>query len=230
MRLSRAFVLLVCAWSAPVFAQDAQDGQLWIQGLALGRVSEHWRSHIEIQPRWFDDASELGLTIVRTAIGRQITPRLTVWLGHAWVPRTQGDGVRHEQRIWEQLSIVLPAVGGWTTTGRLRLEQRWQPDPWDDGSHRLRIMARTQRPFRPGSRWQFATYDEWMVTFDETPRGPLQGFDRNRLYGGIMRTLNSTVTLEGGYVWEHTALPGSGSRNDHVALGVVTLQWPKSSR
>jgi hypothetical protein len=227
----RPFVLVAfaCLPPAAAVAQDTADGQVWIQGVALGRLSEHWRSHIEVQPRWFDDASELGLVIVRSAIGRQATPRLTIWFGYAWVPRTLGEGVRHEQRIWEQLSMVLPEIAGWRPTARIRLEQRWQPDPWDGTSHRLRMMARAQRSLRSNSRWQLATYDELMVTLDETRLGPRQGFDRNRLYGGIVRTVNPWVTLEGGYIWEHTALP-VGRRNDHVALGVVTLQWPRLSQ
>lgn len=233
--MSKSFTLalslcLLAALDVPAFAQgnqDTPDGQIWIQGIAVGRLSEDWRSHIEVQPRWVDDGSELGLTIVRTAIGRQVTPRVSLWLGHVWVPRTQGEGVRHEQRIWQQLLAALPAAGGWSPTLRMRLEQRWQPDPWDGVSHRVRAMLRAQRPLRPQSRWQIAVYDEVMVTFDETPRGPLQGFDRNRVYGGIIRALSPTVAVEAGYVWEHAALAGPGSRNDHVAMGVVTLQWPR---
>ena len=224
-----ALLLLVCLLSAPpsAGAQDTQDGQIWVQALALGRLSEHWRSHVEVQPRWLDDASELGLTIIRAAIGRALTPRASLWLGYAWVPRTQGEGVRHEQRVWQQLLFTPPALAGWTPVVRLRLEQRWQNEPWDGTSHRLRTLVRAQRPFRAGSRWQFAAYDELMVTFDETPEGPIQGFDRNRLYTGLMRTLNPVVTVEAGYIWEHVAQSSGPSRNDHVAIGVLTLQWPR---
>jgi hypothetical protein len=224
-----ALLLLVCLLGAPpsAGAQDTQDGQIWVQALALGRLSEHWRSHVEVQPRFVDDASELGLTIIRAAIGRALTPRASLWLGYAWVPRTQGDGVRHEQRVWQQLLLTPPALAGWTPVVRLRLEQRWQNEPWDGTSHRLRTLVRAQRPFRAGSRWQFAAYNELMVTFDETPEGPAQGFDRNRFYTGLMRTLNPAATVEAGYIWEHVAQSSGPNRNDHVAIGVLTLQWPR---
>lgn len=206
-------------------AQQNPDRQVWLQGLALGQLSENWRSHLEVQPRWFDDSSELGLTIVRTAIGRRVTPRVTAWLGHAWVPRTFGEGVRHEQRIWQQLSMAGPALGAWTTSGRLRVEQRWL-DPWDGVSHRVRMMARAQRPVGTTRQWGVWAYDELMVTLDDTPRGPQDGFDRNRLSAGISRRLSPLVSFDAGYVWERGVF-GTGRRNDHVGLGVLYLNWPR---
>lgn len=211
---------------APARAQDTGDRQVWLQALAVGRLSENWRSHVEVQPRFFDDASELGLTLVRTAIGRRITPRLTLWAGHAWVPRTLGVGVRHEQRVWEQVSLALPVAAGWTPTARLRLEQRWL-QPWDGTSHRVRTMGRVQRALGSGSAWQVAAYDELMVTLGDTGQGPERGFDRNRLYGGVMRQVGPVVTLEAGYLWEHSRLAEGVSRNDHALVGVVTLQLPR---
>jgi Protein of unknown function (DUF2490) len=104
------------------------------------------------------------------------------------VPRTLGSGVRHEQRLWQQLSFAGPVVGGWTPTARLRLEQRWL-EPWAGTSHRVRVLARTQRTLGATSPWGLFTYNETMFTLDRTPRGPARGFDRNRLSGGVVRHL-----------------------------------------
>lgn len=215
----------VVAVAGPAAAQQNPDRQIWVQGLALGQLSEAWRTHIEVQPRWFDDGSELGLTIVRYALGRRLSPRATVFLGHAWVPRTFGDGVRHEQRLWQQLSLAGPVVGGWATSARLRLEQRWL-EPWDDASHRLRTLVRAQRAVAAGSPWGVWAYDELMVTFDDTGRGPSSGFDRNRLAGGLSRRFSPAVSVDAGYLWER-AVFGAGRRNDHIAIGVVNLAWPR---
>ena len=206
-------------------AQQNPDRQVWVQGLALGQLSDNWRSHVEVQPRWFEDGSELGLTIVRTALGRRLTPRVTAWLGHAWVPRTFGEGVRHEQRIWQQLSIAGPALGGWSTSGRLRVEQRWL-EPGDGVSHRVRMLARAQRPVGATKRWGLWAYDELMVTLDDTPRGPASGFDRNRLAGGVSRRLSPVVSVDAGYLWERGVF-GAGRRDDHIAIGVVNLSLPR---
>lgn len=222
-RVVLAAVLLLAA--VPAAAQQNPDRQIWVQGLALGQLADAWRTHLEAQPRWFDDGSELGLTIIRYAIGRRLSPRSTVFLGHAWVPRTFGAGVKHEQRLWQQLSLAGPTVGGWTTAARLRLEQRWL-DPWDDASHRLRTMVRAQRAVAAGSPWGVWTYDELMVTLDDTSRGPARGFDRNRLAAGLSRRLTSAVSVDAGYLWER-AVFGAGRRNDHIAIGVLNLAWPR---
>jgi hypothetical protein len=206
-------------------AQQNPDRQVWVQGLALGQLSENWRSHIEVQPRWFDDSSELGLSIIRYAIGRRVSRCVTAFVGHAWVPRTFGEGVRHEQRIWQQLSLTGPALGAWTTSGRLRVEQRWL-EPWDGVSHRVRMMARVQRPVGVSARWGVWAYDELMVTMNDTRRGPSSGYDRNRLAGGMSRRLSPVVSFDAGYLWERGVF-GDGRRHDHVALGVLYLALPR---
>ncbi len=217
-----AFILVS---PAELLAQDLSEGQFWLQFLAIGQLSDDWRSHIEIQPRWTDDASELGLTIFRGAIGRTVSRRASLWGGYVGVPRTAGDGVRYEQRIWEQFLISGPVVDRWATTLRLRLEQRWL-DGWANNSHRFRALVRAQRPLG-AMRWSVAMYDESMFTIDETDSGPPQGFDRNRLYGGVVRHFTPIFSVEGGYIWENSTIANSSShRNDHIGIAVVNVALP----
>ena len=227
MMASAVLALVLALPTAPVtaWAQDTSDGQVWVQALAIGQLGEHWRSHVEVQPRWMNDASELGLTIVRTAIGRRVAPRVTAWVGHAWVPRTLGEGVRHEQRLWQQLSYAAPVVARWTPTVRLRVEQRWL-QPWDGASHRVRLLARGQRPLGAATPWAVFAYDEAMFTLDQTRRGPARGFDRNRLAAGLVRRFSPVVSSDLGYIWETATIPG-GRRNDHVLLAVLNLSIPR---
>lgn len=224
--LGGVLVLGLVAGAADASAQQNPDRQVWVQGLALGQLSENWRTHLEVQPRVMQDASELGLTIFRGAIGRQVTPRITAFVGYGWVPRTFGEGVRHEQRMWQQLSITGPRLGAWATSGRVRLEQRWL-DPWDGTSHRLRLLARGQRALRAGSPWGVWSYDELMVTLDDTPQGPSGGFDRNRLAAGMSRRLSGVASLDLGYLWERAVFGAAGRRHDHIAIGVLNLSLPR---
>ncbi len=219
-------ILCVFAVTGEARAQDTMDSQLWMQTLAIGQLSPRWRTHLELQPRMFDNMSELGLTLVRTAIGRQLTPRVSVWVGHAWVPRTLGPTTTHENRLWQQLSITLPRAGQWAPSARIRLEQR-RLGQWGSTVHRLRLLARGQRQFHAGSPWHVAVYDEAMVTLDTTTPGPFRGYDRNRLFGGIGRRLNSTFTTEFGYIWENSTLRGPLQRNEHIASAVLNVSWPR---
>lgn len=229
LRALLTLCLLIPIAPSPAAAQtlpDDHDIQVWMQALAIGPLSPNWRIHLEAQPRVFDNGSELGLTIVRTAIGRQLTPRISLWGGYAWVPRSLGPRTTHEQRSWQQLSLSLPAAGGWTPSARIRLEQRWL-EPWTNASHRLRMMARVQRPLVVGAPWHVAFYDEAMVTLDTTARGPFKGYDRNRLFSGLGRRLTPSFTLEAGYLWENSTIRGPRQRNDHVALTTLNITWPR---
>lgn len=226
--LLTSLLLLACGFAprraAAQTLPDFKDSQVWVQALAIGPLSTNWRLHLEAQPRVFDDVSELGITIVRAALGRQIAPRVTVWGGYAWVARSLGPRTSYEQRSWEQLSLTLPRAGQWSPSARIRLEQRWL-NPWAGASHRLRAMARVQRPLGVRSPWHVAVYDEAMVTFDTTPRGPFRGYDRNRLFSGVGRRLSPTFTAEFGYLWENSTVRGPGQRNDHIALATLNLAW-----
>lgn len=220
-----AAALALALAATPASAQTDPDGQAWGQLLAIGQIGDSWRTHVEVQPRFMSDASELGLTIVRTAVGRRVAPRVTAWVGHAWVPRTLGDGVKHEQRIWQQLSFAGPAVAGWASSARLRVEQRWL-EPWQGTSHRVRLLARAQRALGGTSPWGLFAYNEAFFTLDRTPRGPVRGFDRNRLSGGVVRRFGPVVSTDIGYIWETVALT-EGRRNHHVLVAVLNLAMPR---
>jgi hypothetical protein len=225
---ARIFLTLWCLALATLAAeaQDVQDGQVWVQAVAIGQLSKAWRSHLEFQPRFFDNGSELGITIARVAIGRQITPRVSLWGGYAWIPRSLGPTTLYENRVWQQLLVALPPAGAWSPSLRFRTEQRWL-DQWNDTVHRVRLMVRAQRPWAEGSPWHVAVYDEAMVTLDTTTPGPASGYDRNRLFGGIGRRLSPTFTSEFGYLWENSTIRGPLQRNDHVAMFVLNINWPR---
>jgi hypothetical protein len=203
-------------------AQDTQDIQFWMQMVATIRLSENWRLHLEEWPRFSDDQGGAFQIITRTALGRRVGQRTTLWGGYAWVAKPPGPGVTHEHRTWQQLSATLPVAARWTPSIRLRLEQRFQ-DGWADSSHRLRTMGRFVRPLTADRRWSLAAWDELMVTFDGTEGGPSQGYDQNRLFGGVLRQFSPAVGLEFGYMWQTTNPPASPATHAHVAFVWLNL-------
>ena len=101
-------VLAVLLGPRPAVAQPDGDRHVWVQAVAVLAVSENWRVHLEEQPRWFDDGTALFQNLLRTAVGRRVGGRASVWAGHAWVAKPQGTGVRHEQRAWQQVLVTPP--------------------------------------------------------------------------------------------------------------------------
>lgn len=206
--------MLCLATPIAAIAQDTVDTQLWIQALATLRLSENWRLHLEEQPRWYEDWSESYQIITRTALGRRIGPRVSLWGGYAWVAKPPGPGVTHEHRIWEQLSATFPAAAEWTPSIRLRIEQRYQ-DTWSGASHRTRLMVRGVRPFDEQARWSLAVWDEFMVTTNDAEGGPASGIDQNRLFAGVLRQFNPKVGFEFGYLWVTQEPPGAPRSHAH---------------
>lgn len=209
------YALLLCL-AAPIAAtaQDTVDSQLWLQVVATLRLSENWRLHLEEQPRWYENWSEPYQIITRTALGRRVGPRASLWGGYAWVAKPPGEGVTHEHRIWEQLSATFPTAANWTPSMRLRIEQRFQ-DTWTGASHRIRMMGRGVRPFDAGARWSLAAWDELMVTVNDAEGGPASGIDQNRFFAGTLRQFTPKVGLEFGYLWVTSEPPGGPRTHAH---------------
>jgi hypothetical protein len=207
MRLLTVLVLGL-GLPATAAAQDTVDSQLWLQVVATLRLSENWRVHLEEQPRWYENWSEPYQIITRGALGRHVGPRVTLWGGYAWIAKPPGEGVQHEQRIWEQLSATFPTAARWTPSMRLRIERRFQ-DSWSDSSHRIRMMGRGVRPLDAKGRWSLVGWNELMLTLDDTQSGPAQGVDQNRLFVGTLRQFNPKVGLEFGYLWVTSEPPAS---------------------
>jgi len=224
LRVSCVLMLFVLVHSRPALAQHpGHDTHLWVQAVAVVAVGEDWLIHLEEQPRWFSDVSEPFQVLTRTAVGRRVNRRLTLWAGHAWIAKPPGPGVAHEQRAWQQVSITLPAMYQWATSLRVRQEQRWQAG-WADSSHRIRLMGRAVRPIGT-TRWSMVAWDEVMVNLDGAGKGPPRGFDQNRLFGGVVRRLPAGATLDAGYLWMHQRLPSGARADAHVPFTALNLSF-----
>lgn len=197
------------------------DTQLWLQAQAQLPVGDAWTVHAEAQTRWLDDVSEYDQTMWRGALGRGLGSRVTVWAGYAYNPRWVAGVRLDEQRTWQQMSATLPRMGRWTSSIRIRPEQRYLPE-WGDASHRLRMLGRLLRPIG-ASPWSVALSNEYFVTMDETRGGPHQGFDQNRFFAGAVRKLSADLLLEVGYLWQwQSSTAVRGTRHGHTLIGGLT--------
>jgi hypothetical protein len=223
-RVARLLAVLLCA---PMWAQaqpPPADTQVWLLGLATLTPGD-WRIHLEAQPRFGEDVAGVDQVLSRWAVGRQVTSRVSIWGGHAWAASVRPSGNLHEQRLWQQLSAVLPDAGAWTPSLRLRLEQRFLGQ-WENSSHRFRALGRVVRPLDQQGTWSIAIWDEVFVTLDDTPGGPQQGYDRNRFFAGALRRLSPYATLEAGYLLQTVNYPVVGSRPQaHAAFAWLNLTF-----
>lgn len=189
------------------------DGQLWLLASVTKTIGEVWRLNAEVAPRWEQDVSDYSRTVLRTQVARRVGER--VWLGAGYEHHSPDAlYVRRENRVWQQVQILHPA-GGWTLSHRARIEERWLEFA-QEMSMRARYQFRASHPITRGSRWSWLVLDEVLVTTRGARLGPPQGFDRHRIGGGVGRTLNDHVSIEGGVTWQYINRPPPlRNQNDH---------------
>jgi hypothetical protein len=223
-------VRTVCVLSGLVaFATLAQpevpslehDLQSWTLLTAWGRRGT-FRWYAEAQPRVSLSTGRFERLLLRPAVGVQVTPETSLWVGYAWTP-TFGP-YSDEQRPFQQL-LVEHRLGPVTLANRLRVEERFIADT-SGVSVRARHMVRAIVRFGPSSPLGVAASEEVFVTLTASARGPMQGFDQNRAFIGLnWRRADWQVEL--GYMNVFVDRPApSGDRMLHSVAAMVVFTAP----
>lgn len=213
-RTLMAVFAAICWWSGSSAA--ASDFQSWNSVAITGAPVNDSRLLF-----WFDgharfrnDADDLGVTIIRPALGWRVNKKLSLWAGYARVTgRTPGLPDVEENRIWQQATYPVAQVLGGSLSGRTRLEQRFRVTG-DDTGWRVRQAMRWERRF-DDSPFSLVLSDELFVNFNDADWGQASGFDQNRLFVGSAWRLNKNVRFEGGYMHNRVNPPNRGGQTNH---------------
>ncbi len=210
-------LLLFCLSPSPARARTSIDGQYWVPFYLTIPFSEQWLGYFEVNPRVGDSLSEFDQLLIRPALGYQVTPRLSLWQGYAWVTNYRPE-FRGEHRIFQQL-IYSRKYSFLHMMNRWRLEERIIQRGQGTGI-RARSMLRANFPFDRFPLWAFAVYDEIFVNLTAVGNGPLAGFDQNRLFLGFNRTLTPNYNVDIGYQNQaiNTRADGLVNRINHILL------------
>jgi uncharacterized protein DUF2490 len=76
------------------------------------------------------------------------------------------------------------------------------------------------RPFSPGSHYSLVATEEFIAHVNDTSRYD-RGFDQNRAFGGISRTVNAKVRVEAGYLNQYQHSLVGPDRLNHI-LSITT--------
>ncbi|WP_303673847.1 DUF2490 domain-containing protein [Vampirovibrio chlorellavorus] len=158
--------------------------------------------------------------ILRTAVGWQLSQRVSVWQGYAWAPVFEPINV-NEHRLHQQVNIQ-GKIRRLQLTNRTRLEERWIENNDGRVSIRLRHMVRGMYPLDAKERWFLVVSDEAFVTLKGVSNGPAAGFDQNRLFVGVSRKLSPSVNAELGYLnqFNYSRDPVPDRMNHAILLGL----------
>ena len=209
----------VSSHQSPAAAQVITDGRLWTNLSVQERqgTDSPWRWSGEFVLRTRDGVDDLDVLVLRGLLGFHLTSRSSSWMGFAVIPSFPvAGGTLWEKRLFEQYLWSGRGLGG-SLALRTRLEQRWAET--NSGlAWRVRQQVRYVRPFSPGSHYSLVATEEFIAHLNDTSRYD-RGFDQNRAFGGISRTVNAKVRFEAGYLnqYQHS-LTGPGRLNHILSI------------
>lgn len=218
---SAAMVAFAAALPLPAWADDFQ---LWSAFSASGPVSDDSRVLVwfDGHARFRDDASDLGVSIIRPGLGWRVSDDVSVWAGYARVvSRQEGVPAAKENRIWQQATYRLGGALGGTVSGRTRLEQRLF-ESGEDTSWRARQMVRYARPFAD-TPFSAVVSNETFIAFNDTDWGAASGYDQSRNFIGVGYKAAGNVNLESGYMLNHIARENAPDAFNHVLSVSLSL-------
>lgn len=177
---SVALGIVLCASLAHGQAFEHSLGN-WTLLTAWGRQGNA-RWYAEVQTRATLNAPRFDRLILRPAVGIQVTPVVSLWIGYGWSPKFDAS-YREESFPWQQV-LTEHHFGTASLLNRSRVEQRFISET-SGPSYRLRHMVRAVIRFSEDSPWGVALFDEFFVTVNAVQNGPPAGFDQNRVFAGL---------------------------------------------
>jgi uncharacterized protein DUF2490 len=207
---------------APASAQVVTDERLWTNLSLQERqgTESPWRWSGELVLRTRNGVDDVDVFVMRGLVGYDLTRRSSAYVGFGLIPSFPATGgTLLEKRLFEQYLWSGRSLGG-SLALRTRLEQRWA-----EGNNalvwRIRQQIRYTRPIAPNSRYSLIGWEEIFFHFNETVRY-VRGFEQNRVFGGVSRTLTDRVRIEIGYLNQFSRSVIGPDRLNHI-LSVGTV-------
>lgn len=218
-RFSAGLILALAA--APAAADDFQ---LWTGAAVKGPVEENSRFLLWLdgQTRFRNDASDLGVSLIRPGLGWRVNRDLSVWAGYARVVfyRETTPDVK-ENRLWQQAVYPIGDALGGSISGRTRLEQRLIQGG-DETGWRVRQSFRYSRPL-PGTPFSAIIASETFIAFNDTDWGAASGYDQSRNFIGVNFKPAKNLTLESGYMLNHLRRNNAPNALNHIMSMSISL-------
>lgn len=215
----RIATLALLAAALPSAAR-ADDVQLWTTALAIGPITPGGgvqpMVHLEFQPRFGNDVSQITQTIARAGFGVRIAPDFTILAGYQYQRNDPaGRAGSDEHRMWQQLLFPIRRdPERLILLARLRLEQRSIASRQDLG-WRARAMLRLQLPLNGRGSAGPLLWGEALVPLNDTDWGQRRNSPQFRQFVGALVPLNDRINLEAGYMAQVEVFPGA-TRVNHV--------------
>jgi hypothetical protein len=212
---------------APIVNADTDNGSaVWAAYVGNIKLNNNLRAFFDLQPRFNLDSSKSGkdgepqTTVIRGAVGYQLDPNFSVYLGYAFVPTYSPKKV--EQRIFQDLTSVHHHQD-LKLSNRLRLEQR-NLEGVERISWRARFQSRIQKSVEICDGLGLVLSEEAFFNINDLRTSATQGFEQNRLFLGFNYQISNKLALDVGYLnqYQERRSPNSDSLNNVLFVGLVS--------
>jgi hypothetical protein len=183
----------------------------WQAAFLTGPMHGRLRWYVDGHLRFGDGSRNPWTQILRPALQLDLSSKVALYFGMAWVWGHTRAGVRLERRPWQQL-FVHHDLGAFRLSHRLRVEERFLPD--GGFAWRFRYFLRVAAPLRGRL---------WLGTIQEVFLRPERAtFDQHRAFFGPSITWGTKGSrLDIGYQLLLLSLPDPPSRIGHTFLAAV---------
>ncbi|MBX3628878.1 MAG: DUF2490 domain-containing protein [Nitrosomonas sp.] len=236
------WMIFALIFSAPIAAEKTVDDfEVWGNITATGNFGfidsqkpdlKKFRWWMEGQGRFGNDADQFSQGIIRPGVGYNVTDKLSLWGGYAFIPTAEPFTLKtgrkfDEHRIWQQ-AIWSDNTPLGRLTIRTRFEQRFfthtAPVPGSNPvAHRFRQLIKLAIPLAQiDPDLSFIIQDELFINMTTMHDGFIsRGFDQNRGFVGLGYKINQLAVAELGYMNQYLNRPHSArpDQMQHI-LGV----------
>ncbi len=210
------FCALVMALPAlPALARN--DAQNWTTLFFTNRFDETFTANLFLQGRFDDNISRTGVVLVRPEFAINLADPVQITFGYDAFRGVQ-EGIPNENRIWQQLGLEHDLFG-LAAQHRLRTEERFI-EGTQGVTLRQRYRFRLQEWVGPEENWLLFGSNEVFFNVITQEGGPREGFNQNRLQGGLGYRFTPATRIESGYQW----IRGRRGFNAHVLLLTYRVQ------
>jgi hypothetical protein len=183
-------------------AQQPATGY-WLTLQAPVQLSQKWQWHNDAGYRTLGNQAAAQQYFYRMGIRYFISKQLSVAAGPAlFFTRTSFDKSTaefgREFRLWQEINWQLPLTKKLQLHNRIRTEQRFFAATKNSGSFKaFRFRYRLAAIYTVTQKWSIQLADEYM---QQVRSGSFQ-FNQNRLTATAFYQANSSIQLQGGYMW-----------------------------
>lgn len=221
LRYLLRFHIVILLMLAPYASAADQDTAQWSTLRLEHEFFDGVTAGVRVRARFDDDISREKDVTIGPSLSLKLIDRLTVSLGYDFLYDLQAESTA-EHRIWQTINFKF-RIRDLTIGNRIRLDERLFEDI-GGAIVRFRYRLRTKYDI-DGFRlkgFHLSSSEEVLVNLNDKGKGPIEGFDQNRMRAGVGWHFGR-ARVETGYEWQYVRRRSAPWLHRHVLFVEFTF-------